>query len=262
LSVRGTAVLPSSRQQKDNLCGPYWVARVLNDAGFNEWDGEPLDQDVVALRAGTALPEPVGEPSVPRGAASMAHYRFELPYTAAEESGTSPAGLVRAIEQASGGELRAVPIRGRWSAERVERLVADAPGLGARLIANVRTGKLWGSRARPEQVLAELNGEAATGPDPDWDVGHYIELAMLIRGPRGSLVAVRDSYPSLGWEGNHLQPPRAVAEALLRGDGREGGVLVVVHHRGVGDVAALVRQLGLEIGVWNNGNRESGHGDS
>ena len=260
--MRATAVATSSRQQKDNLCGPFWAARVLNHAGFDEWDGEPLDQDVVALRAGTALPEPDGEPSVPPGAVSKAQYRVKLPHIRAEESGTSPAGLVGVIEQASGGELRPVPIRGPWNAERVERLVGDAPGLGARLIANVRTGKLWGSHPAPEQILAELNGEATTGPAADWDVGHYIELAMLIRGPRGSFVVVRDSYPTLGWEGNHLQPPRVIADALLRGDGREGGVLAVLHQRGAGDVAALVRQLGLEIGVWNNGSRELTHGDS
>jgi hypothetical protein len=260
--MRATAVLVSSRQQKDNLCGPFWAARVLNDAGFDEWDGELIDQDAVALRAGTALPEPSGEPSVPLGAVSKAQYRLRLPLVRAEESGTSPAGLVMVIEQASGGELRAVPIRGLWSADRVERLVGEAAGLGARLIANVRTGKLWGSHPAPEQVLAELNGEATTGPAADWDVGHYIELAMLIRGPRGSLVAVRYSYPTLGWEGNHVQPPRTVAAALVRGDGREGGVLAVVHQRGAADVAALVRQLGLEVGVWNNGSRELSHGDS
>jgi hypothetical protein len=255
MKVRATAVMLSSRQQKDNLCGPFWAARVLNDAGFEEWDGELIDQDAVALRAGTALPEPSGEPSVPRGAVSIAEYRLTLPLTRADESGTSPAGLAMVIEQASGGELRAVPIRGLWNGERVERLVGEAAGLGARLIANVRTGKLWGSHPAPDQVLAELTGEPTTGPAADWDVGHYIELAMLVRGPRGSLVAVRDSYPTLGWEGNHLQPPRAVADALLRGDGREGGVLAVLHQRGAGDVVALVRQLGLETGVWNNGSR-------
>ena len=41
-----------------------------------------------------------------------------------------------------------------------------------------------------------------TDPPPaDWDTGHFVELAQLLRGRRGALVLVRDSYPTLGWAG-------------------------------------------------------------
>jgi hypothetical protein len=63
---------------------------------------------------------------------------------------------------------------------------------------------------------------------------------------------VRDSYPSLGWDGHHLQPPRAVVAALLRGDGREGGVLAVVPVGGGGAVRRLAARLPLETGLWHN----------
>ena len=76
---------------------------------------------------------------------------------------------------------------------------------------------------------------------------------MLIRGPERSLVVIRDSYPSLGWAGHHAQPSRVVAAALLRGDGREGGVLAVVPQDGADAMFALVTELGLDIGTWNNG---------
>ena len=248
-------LLETAAQQKDNLCGPYWAARVLVESGFTEHAGEPIDEDLIASRAGTTLPAPAGGPYVPTGAASMTSYRYKLPIVPAAESGTSPAGLVQAIETMSGGALRCVPIRGRWNADRVERLVEQAPSLGARLIANVRTGCLWGSRPQAEVLMGELAGLEVQGPPPDWDVGHFVELAMLIRGPKRALVAVHDSYPTLGWNGHHLQPPRVIAAALLRGDGREGGVLAIVPHDRSGSAAAFATELGLEINVWDNGSR-------
>ena len=78
---------------------------------------------------------------------------------------------------------------------------------------------------------------------------------MLIRGPRGSLVLVHDTYPSLGWDGYHLQPPRTIALAMLRGDGRQGGILAVVPRDQAAAVTATAVELGLEVAVWDNGCR-------
>jgi hypothetical protein len=252
LAVLGGA---SGEQQKDNLCGPFWAARVLNQTGYSTWGGKAIDEDLIALRAGTVLPEPHAGSDVPLGAASQTHYRYELPRAPIEQSGTSAERLAQVIEAASSGELACVSLRGAWNAERVERLVEEARSLGARLIANIRTGRLWGSRASIEVLLGELDGRPVQGPAADWDVGHFVELEMLIRGPRGSLVVVHDSYPSLGWGGRHMQPPRAIADALLRGDGREGGVLAVVTQAREESVKALAPMTGLETGTWDNGTR-------
>jgi hypothetical protein len=245
----------SGEQQKDNLCGPFWAARVLNETGYPTWDGRPIDADLIALRARTVLPEPHVGSDVPAGAVSLTNYQYELPTAPVEQSGTSAQRLAQAIEAASSGELRAVSLRGQWNAERVERLVEEAREMGARLIANVRTGRFWGSRPSIEVLLGELEGQLVQAPPADWDVGHFVELAVLIRGPKGSLVVVHDSYPSLGWGGRHLQPPRAVAEALLRGDGREGGVLAIATKAQEESVKALAAGIGLEIGAWDNGTR-------
>lgn len=242
-------------QQKDNLCGAYWGARVLNESGFATWDGEPIDEDLIALRAGTVLPDANTDAGVPPGAVSRMAYRYELPAAPAEQSGTSASGLADAIEAASAGELRCVPLRGSWNAERIERLVDESQDLGARLIANLRTGRLWGSRPPIAVLLAELDGRPVQDPAADWDVGHYVELEMLIRGPRRSLVVVHDSYPSLGWNGRHLQPPRVLAAALLRGDGREGGVLAVVPKARAEAARAVAAEIGLDVRTWNNGTR-------
>jgi hypothetical protein len=242
-------------QQKDNLCGPFWAARVLNESGFSSWDGEPIDEDLVAQRAGTVLPDDQGDAGVPPGAVSRTAYRYVLATAPVEHSGTSPAGLVKVIEAASGGELSCLPLRGDWSVDRIERLMDEGRDLGTRLIANLRTGRLWGSRPPSGVLLSELEGRPVQDPAPDWDVGHFVELEMLIRGPQRSLVVVHDSYPSLGWDGRHLQPPRVLAAALLRGDGREGGVLAVVPKARAEATRAVAAEIGLEVRTWNNGTR-------
>jgi hypothetical protein len=83
-------------------------------------------------------------------------------------------------------------------------------------------------------------------------VGHFVELAALMRGRRGSLVLVRDSYPSLGLNGLHLQPPGVLAAALMRGDGRGGGVLAVIRPELADAARKLASDLGLKTEMWEN----------
>jgi hypothetical protein len=240
-------------QQKDNLCGPFHAARVLRDAGFEEWEGEPLDQDLVALRAGSLLPEREKGPQVPPGAVSWRDYRYELGLVDPERSGTDAGGLAGAIEELSGGTLACVPVSGPWSGPVIEQLVEDATGVGARLLANIRTGHLWGSRPPLQALLAALDGrEVPDPPAADWDVGHFVELVQVVRGSTGAVVLVRDTYPSLGWSGHHLQPPPALAAALDRGDGRGGGVLAVVPSAQASAVRAVAAELGLDVQLWQN----------
>src|SRR5437773_192903 len=66
------------------------------------------------------------------------------------------------------------------------------------LVANIATRHLWGSRASAEQLLAYLLEGELDGPDPDWDVGHFVCVVGRVEGPAGSLYVVADTYPSLG----------------------------------------------------------------
>jgi hypothetical protein len=244
-------------QQRDHLCGPFHAARVLIGAGVTEWNGTPIDQDLVALHAGSTLPADSRGPQVPAGAASLRDYRHELPRVDSDGAGTTPGRLSEAIESLSRGRLACVPLRGRWREDVLERLVGTAPRLGARLIANIRTGPLWASRPPLEALLAQLEGRRpSTVPRSEWDIGHFVELVQLLRGPGGALVVVRDSYPTLGWNSHHLQPPHALAAALTRGDGRQGGVLAVVGAGSAGAVRALAGELSLETELWDNGTQE------
>ncbi|HSO97979.1 MAG TPA: hypothetical protein VLP43_03435 [Solirubrobacteraceae bacterium] len=240
-------------QQKDNLCGPFHAARTLRDIGVTEWEGAPVDQDLVALHAGTALPEREIGPQVPPGAANLRDYRYELPRVEQAASGTSPAALAAAISELSGGRLVCVPVSGAWSTEVVERLVLEGRTIGARLMANIRSGLLWGSRPPLDLLIGRLAGEdAAHPPGADWDVGHFVELAEVVCGRRGALVVVQDSYPTLGWNGTHLQPPGALAAALSRGDGKQGGVLAVSAPELETAVRELVAEVGMSSEMWDN----------
>ena len=109
----------------------------------------------------------------------------------------------------------------------------------------MRTGPFWGSHPDPAVVVEHLDGGSPEPPPSDWDVGHFVELAALVRGPGGAFVIVRDTYRELGRNGHHLQPPERVAAALRRDDGAEGGVLVVCAAAAADGLRETLRDAGL-----------------
>jgi hypothetical protein len=245
---RIAALQAEERQQKDNLCGCFWASLVLRAHGFSE-----VDQDDVAIRAGSLLPHPSDE-DVPPGASPRQDYRLPIPVVDDHDvTGTGEPGLARAIAELSEGALAAVPVAGPWTAGSVLALFAAAEEHGASLVANVRTGCFWGSRAPVSSLLEALAGRVADGPPPDWDVGHFVTFAGLVRGPGGSLVLVGDTYQELGWRGYYLQPALAVAAALERGDGREGGVLCVCPAAAEEALRARLAAAGFDLRHWDNG---------
>jgi hypothetical protein len=240
--------------QKDGLCGPFWGALVLSAFG------RPTEAESVALCAGTVLAE--GDPTgwLPPGTAPRTDYGVSLPTTRdGTLAGTSATGLVRAVEELSEGELAVLPVIARpWTADSVVDLVEVASAApGCVLVANARTGHLWGSRPNPNLLLGHVLG----GPDetvaPDWDVGHFLHILAAIRGPAGAIVALRDTYPGLGWGGHHLQPAGVMAAALERNDGAEGGVLLIGPSSEVGPLRGRLETAGFELRLWDNGTPDS-----
>ena len=237
--------------QKDQLCGAFWGALTLSAAGH------PASQEEVALRAGTTLAE--GDPAgwLPPGASPRDDYAATIPLAPdGASAGTSATGVARGIEELSGGELSVVPVAGPWSAETVVSLleIAAAQAPECALIANLRTGRLWGSRPPARLLLDHLLGRPVQAPPPDWDCGHFVAIAACIKGPGGTLVALRDTYPQLGWGGYHLQPAGAVAAALERGDGHEGGVLCACEGPAAEALAGRLAEAGFGLRHWDNGS--------
>jgi hypothetical protein len=267
------ALLPGAREllalharelpQRDDLCGAFCGALALRAAGIERVAGEPVDQDTVALAAGTIVSRLPDHHNLPHGERGRRDYRLSLAQVEdAAVSGTTAGGVASAIEQLAGGALAAIPYSGPWTAETLGGLFETAARLErpAALIANLATRHLWGGRARVEELLDYLyEGERNTGegrrsgPPPDWDVGHFVCVFGCARGPRGTLYGVADTYPSLGSGGVHVQPAERLAAAIERRDKPAGGVIVAVAAADAPTVRAGADAVGLSEGIWDNG---------
>lgn len=246
--------------QRDDLCGAFCGALALQAAGIgSDLDGgEPLDQDVVALAAGTVVSSVPDVSILPYGEPGRRDYRLSIPLVQdTSVSGTTAEGLIAAIEQLSAGRLSVIPYTGPWTVATLAGLFELVAALRrpVTLLANLATRHLWGSHPRAEELLDYLlDGEpAGPGPPPDWDVGHFVCVFGRLSGPGGSLYGVADTYPSLGSGGVHLQPVARLAAAIERRDMPAGGMLVVVCAEDAPAVRSGADALGLVEGVWDNG---------
>jgi len=269
--------------QKDELCGAFQGLLALRAAAVA--GSERLDQDAVALAAGSVLSSPPRSGSLPPEERGRDDFRVALPVAAAgAQVGTSARGLARAIERLAGGTLTVVPATGAWSTGALETLLDRALGSPAPLaaIANFDVARLWDARAGcppapgaavvPEAIanvdvagpeLPRGDGQRARryldegldpGPDSPWRVGHFAALAGVRRGRTGTLVTVIDSYRSLGEAGVHEQPVERVAAALVRDGRRPGGVLLVLPAACASTAREWVRAASLEPMLWDNGS--------
>lgn len=242
--------------QRDDLCGAFCAALALRAGGIEAHGGDPVDQDAVAIAAGSIVSAVADTSILPFDEQGRRDYRLEIPTVEdSAVSGTTAGGLVRAVKELSGGRLAAIPYRGPWTAESLDGLFEMACGLTGpvTLVANFATHHLWGARPGVPEMLAYLLDGTQDGPAPDWDVGHFACVVGRVKGPRGTLYCVADTYPSLGTGGVHLQPAERLARAVERRDMPAGGIIVVT----TADDAAAVRSgaggMGLVEGIWDNG---------
>lgn len=242
--------------QRDDLCGAFCGALALSAAGFAEREGEPLDQDAVALAAGSVISARRASGVLPHGESGRRDYRVALAQIESSElSGTTAAGLLEAVGRLSRDQLTAIPYKGPWSATTLNALfeVAATRERPVTLIANLATRHLWGGRPSVNQLLGYLFDGTQDGPPADWDVGHFACVFGRVRGPRGCLYCLADTYPALGIAGVHVQPQERLAGALERRDMPAGGMLVVVCTTDAEPVRRGADAAGLIEGLWDNG---------
>jgi hypothetical protein len=252
--------------QRDDLCGAFCASLALRaalgietanrDGAADAGATAGLDQDAVALAAGSVVSERPDPSILPAGETGRRDYRLALPTVAdASLSGTTAAGLLAAIDSLGAGRLAAIPYTGPWTAQTLAGLfdLLAARERPAALVANLATHHLWGSHPPAHRLLEHLLDGDLDGPPPDWRVGHFVCIPARCRGPRGSLYALADTYPSLGDHGVHLQPAERLAAAIERRDTPAGGVLAVVAAEDAPLVRAGAAGLGLSEGLWDNG---------
>ncbi len=242
--------------QRDDLCGAFCGALALHAAGVELPTGEPIDQDIVALAAGSVVSAQQDTGNLPHGETGRRDYRLALPFVDdAAVSGTTAAGVVGALERLAGGALATIPYSDPWTARTLDGLFELVAGLErpVTLIANLATHHLWGGRARLDQLFDYLYEGKQSGPPPDWDVGHFVCVFGRVQGPRGTLYGVADTYPSLGRGGVHMQPAERLAAAIERRDKPAGGMVVVLATDDAARMRTGARELGLREGIWDNG---------
>ena len=269
--------------QMENTCGPYTLLYILRGLGFRSHGDVPLSEDYIAYLARTRismdelrLRKEVYEKLV-RGELRVEElddryrrvlYRYELPVAKDErELGTSPKGLKYACELITNGTYTCVPLPARKGStvyftkerfrELTELLIYKVFEWKYQAILNLQVSKLINFIEPPYDLLEVLtleNPEDVFGLSP-LNVGHFVGLAGFIVSEdlKRMYYILRDTYKSIGYHGYHIQPLENVRRALIRDDGREGGILLIVPRDVASDVEAELRKLGLVIDLWDNG---------
>jgi hypothetical protein len=242
--------------QRDDLCGAFCGALALGAAGIDRYAGQPVDQDAVALAAGSVISGVREAGTLPHGEAGRRDYRIQLPLIDdPDASGTTAAGLLDAVAKLSAGAIAAIPYTGPWETSTLAGLFDLAAALEhpVTLIANLATRHLWGGRPSVSQLLGYLLEGEPQGPAPDWDVGHFACVFARVQGPGGRLYCLADTYPALGNGGVHVQPQERLATALARQEGPAGGMFVLACAQDAAAVRSGADELGLQEGIWDNG---------
>ena len=247
--------------QKDDLCGAFWGLVALRAAGRPAGPGgDPLDQETVALAAGSVLSPPPRTSSLPPGEPGRGDFRLALPTASTgAPAGTSAGGLARAIAELSGGDLVAVPATGTWNHARLLDLLARAAALPTPLavLGNLATGALWDPGIRADQIAHYLESGQDTAASSTWQVGHFVAVVGFSPGRRGTLVTIAHSYRSRGPDGIHVQPSQRPAAALRRDGQQPGGLLLVLGADHAERAARCVTAAGLICVLWDNGSPDA-----
>lgn len=272
--------------QRPSTCGVYAARYLLAPSGFARHDGvDATREDYLAWLAGTVLePDEVGPAEAARSEVRVLRITdedalerfprtfYRWPLRVSDDptvAGTSAAGVARAVGIASGGALVTLPLPGRLADGEValteERMAALHDLLAAQLdrwrvhpIANYQANQLLDPTSSEYGRLgvAGVAGVAELPPDT-WRVGHFAGVAALWTAANGERwVLLLDSYKSRGWSGYEPQPVELLRRGLVRSDGREGGLLLVLPREHLEAAHASVRSIGLEPRMWNNGSLE------
>jgi hypothetical protein len=280
------ALFDTLDDQRPATCGAYATRYLLTPLGFSEADGvDTTREDHLAHLAGTVIEE--SELEVVRATAvavaaeglsdADANRRFPRtwygwPLRSSNDdaiTGTSPTGVARAIALGSSGALVTLPVPSRsadrrvlFTPERFDALLAaledNVAGWGVHPIANLEVDELL------DATSDAYEPSALAGPDPEsaiprerWGVGHFVGIGAFWQDAfdrRWTLLL--DTYKARGFDGYVPMPAESLRRAVVREDGRDGGLLLVIRRGALDHARRAIDGLGLEIRMWGNGSLE------
>ena len=268
--------------QRPATCGAYALSYLLPPLGFIRQGALDLTtEDALAHLAGVVIEEyevgpseqvarrvAAGELNEAEALRDFGSIWYRYPVRSSSDpaaSGTSPSGVARAIAVGTGGALATVPVPGRGSdgepqlsSERWNALLdligSHLASWSVHAIFNYESDQLLKPEAPAYQSGALLRPDATdTIPRDDWGVGHFAGLAGLWRRPWGERwIVLFDTYKERGFDGYQPQPAELMRRALIREDGRGGGVLLVLPREHIARALTRVADLGLVTGMWDN----------
>lgn len=281
-----TEVFDTLEDQRPATCGAYAARYLLAPLGFPTSEGiDTTREDYLAYLGGTVIEdEEMAEVRAIREVVAAAGLSDEeaigryprtwygWPLRSSEKEptlGTSPTGTARAVSVASGGALVTVPVPSRdrnrdvlLTPERFDALLAvigvHVTDWGVHPIANLEVDQLLDatSDAYSAEALAGADPEASI-PRERWGVGHFVGVGAIWRAADGRRwLLLLDTYKARGFDGYVPMPAESLRRAIVREDGRDGGLLLVLRRDALDAARDAIEGLGFEIRMWGNGSLE------
>jgi hypothetical protein len=272
--------------QRPATCGAYAARYLLAPLGFTTADGvDTTREDFLAGLAGTVIEneelEEVGAVRATVESLGLSDadaierfprtwYRWPLRSSDDDAvTGTSPTGTSRTIALGSAGALVTLPVPGRGSdgavlltPERFDALLdlveEHREDWGVHPIANIEVDQLLDATSDAYAPATLAGGDPeATIPRERWGVGHFVGVGAFWRAADGRRwVLLLDTYKARGFHGYVPMPADSLRRALVREDGRDGGLLLVLRRATLDAAREGVEGLGLDIRMWGNGSLE------
>ncbi len=274
--------LPS---QKAYSCGPYTILPILLILGYEKYGEYEVDEDFLAYMARTRMLRSdankredilskIDNGEMTRLEAEKKFYdilyKYRLTITDSEvESGTSVEGVIYALEKVSNNSLKAIPIPSRrgnkiFFTKKVFQKILDiimkySEIWKPQIILNYKTNYLiepTSDKYNLMNILLYWN-KPSYFPIWKWTVGHFVGVAGFASFKEKDQLyfIIRDTYKHFGFNGYHLQPEEYVRNALLRDDGKDGGIIVIVDKGKYEEVLKVFNKIPeIYIGLWDNGS--------
>ncbi len=267
-------VFRTLKDQKSETCGPYSILKISRALLIDSDYG--LTEDSLAQLCGTTISKDEKELSDRfRGkneddldpADREMFYPLEMKVSDREEElGTSAVGVYKTAERVFGDNFDVLPFYAEigdetnFSAERFKRLgqilwenIQDAD---LNVILNLQVNLLCSNSGMksPVDIFSFLSTDRC-GQLDEWSVGHFVILAGMIRKIQGDREEIyyilQENYKKRGMSGYLVQPSENLRSALIRNDGKQGGMIAIVP-KAKGDITRNLTET-LSSGVWDNG---------